>query len=288
MKGESVAKAQNSARYNIRVIDRAVSVLKALSDGKPRTLTELSKELEINSSTTFRLLATLRSHNLVQMENSTGNYQLGLACLELSRAYHTGDEVRQAALLEMELLRDETMETVHLGVLDDMEVVYLEKFEGLHAIGLMSSRVGRRAPAYCTGLGKALLAHCDPDFIQDKIKQFNFQKFTDMTITNRAEMLNHLELVRQRGYALDTGEHEKEVRCVAAPIFDQYSEIAAAISVSGPSGRIDPVEGNQDLIDRTLEAAYNISRNLGYKKKSHNKGALYAQSHKTKREYPST
>ncbi len=265
MKGEFVAKAQNSARYNIRVIDRAVSVLKALSDGKPRTLTELSKELEINSSTTFRLLTTLRSHNLVQMENSTGNYRLGLACLELSRAYHTGDKVRQAALREMELLRDETMETVHLGVLDDLEIVYLEKLEGLHAIGLMSSRVGRRAPAYCTGLGKALLAHCDLSFIQDMIKQSKLHKYTDATITNWAELLAHLDLVHQRGYALDRGEHEKEVRCVAAPIFDQYGETVAAISVSGPSGRMDPVEDNQELIDRTLKAAYNISINLGFR-----------------------
>jgi IclR family KDG regulon transcriptional repressor len=263
-----VAKAQNSARYNIRVVDRAVSVLKMLADGKPRTLTELSKELEINSSTTFRLLATLRSHQLVQLENSTGNYRLGLACLELSRAYHTGDEVRRAALTEMEALRDETMETVHLGVLDGMEIVYLEKLEGLHAIGLMSSRVGRRAPAYCTGLGKALLAHSDPNFIQENLAQISLHQYTDMTIIHRGELLKHLKLVRERGYALDKGEHEREVRCVAAPIFDQDGKIVAAISVSGPSGRIDPIEHNQHLIDRTLIAAAKISKNLGYRIKT--------------------
>jgi IclR family acetate operon transcriptional repressor len=261
-----VAKSQNSARYNIRVVDRAVSVLTALSDGTPRTLTELSKELGINSSTTFRLLATLRSHNLVQMENSTGNYRLGLACLELSRAYHTGDEVRQAALPEMETLRDGTMETVHLGVLDGMDIVYLEKLEGLHAIGLMSSRVGRRAPAYCTGLGKVLMAHTSPEFIQENIAQLNLQKYTDTTITDEEELFEHLELVRHRGYALDLGEHEVEVRCVAAPIFDQYGDTVAAISVSGPRDRIDPVAQNKELIERTLNAANNISRNLGYRK----------------------
>jgi IclR family transcriptional regulator, KDG regulon repressor len=263
-----VAKAKNSTRYNIRVVDRAVSVLKLLSDGKPRTLTELSKELDINSSTTFRLLATLRSHQLVQLEDSTGYYRLGLASLELSRAYHTGDEVRQAALQEMKELRDETMETVHLGVLDGMEIVYLEKLEGHHAIGLMSSRVGRRAPAYCTGLGKVLLAHSDTNFIQENIEQFNLQQYTDMTIINRTELLDHLELVRRRGYALDMGEHEKEVRCIAAPIFNQYGKTVAAISVAGPSGRLDPVEHNQELIDRILRAASNISSNLGYRKET--------------------
>jgi DNA-binding IclR family transcriptional regulator len=260
-----VAKSQNSARYNIRVVDRAVSVLKTLSDGTPRTLTELSRELEINSSTTFRLLSALRSHNLVQLEEKTGQYRLGLACLELSRAYHIGDEIRQAALPEMKVLRDDTMETVHLGVLDDMEIVYLEKLEGLHAIGLMSSRVGRRAPAHCTGLGKALMAHSPPGFFQENLIQLNLEKYTDTTITDEEELLKHLELVRERGYSLDLGEHEQEVRCVAAPIFDQYGETVAAISVSGPRDRIDPVEQNNELIERTLITANNISKNLGYR-----------------------
>lgn len=260
-----MVKTQNSKRYNIRVLDRAVSVLKTLSDGKPRTLTELSRELEINSSTTFRLLAALRSHNLVQLEDTTGHYRLGLACLELSRAYHIGDEIRLAALPEMELLRDETKETVHLGVLDDMEIVYLEKLEGLHAIGLMSSRVGRRAPAHCTGLGKALMAHSPPGFIQENLEQLNLHKFTETTITDEAELVNHLKIIRERGYALDQGEHEQEVRCVAAPIFDQYGETVAAISVSGPRDRIDPIEKNTALIERTLLAATNISSNLGYR-----------------------
>jgi IclR family acetate operon transcriptional repressor len=259
-----VAKAHNSARYNIRVVDRAVSVLKTLSDGTPRTLTELSRELEINSSTTFRLLSALRSHNLVQLDEKTGQYRLGLACLELSRAYHIGDEIRLAALPEMRILRDETKETVHLGVLDDMEIVYLEKLEGLYAIGLMTSRVGRRAPAYCTGLGKALMAHAPPGYMQENLAQLNLDAYTDTTITDEQELLEHLKLVRARGYALDLGEHETEVRCVAAPIFDQYGETVAAISVSGPRDRIDPVAQNKDLIERTLLAAKNISINLGY------------------------
>jgi len=261
-----VAKSENSARYNIQVVDKAVRVLKTLSDGKPRTLTELSKELDINSSSTFRLLATLRSHNLVQLENPTGHYRLGLACLELSRAYHTGDEVRQAALPEMKALRDDTMETVHLGVIDDMEIIYLEKLEGLHVIGLMSSRIGSRAPAYCTGLGKALMAHASSDYIQENKAQLRLDKFTETTIIDEEELSEHLEQVRQRGYALDLGEHEKEVRCVAAPIFDQYGKTVAAISVAGPRDRIDPIEHNQVLIERTLKSAAIISKNLGYRK----------------------
>lgn len=261
-----MAISRSSDRYNIRVVDRAVSVLRLLEDGKPRTMTELSKELGINSSTTFRLLSTLRYHNLVQLDEATGNYRLGLACLELSRAYHTGDEVRKAALPVMEKLRDETKETVHLGVLDALEIVYIEKLEGLHAIGLMSSRIGRRAPAYCTGLGKALLAFSNFNDIEADLGQLNLKGFTEATITNGKKLLEHLIGVREKGYALDLGEHEKEVRCVAAPIFNRYGKTVAAISVSGPSGRIDPIEHNRELIDKTLQAAREISEELGYRK----------------------
>ena len=257
--------SRSSNRYNVRVVDRAVSVLMLLADGKPRTMTELSKELQINSSTIFRLLSTLRYHNFVQVDEATGNYRLGLACLELSRAYHTENEVRQAALPVMRTLRDETMETVHLGVLDALEIVYLEKLEGLHAIGLMSSRIGRRAPAHCTGLGKVLLAFSDPAYLEANIDRLTMQKFTETTITEQQELFDHLSEVRRRGYSLDHGEHEKEVRCVAAPIFDQYAKSVAAISVSGPSGRIDPIEENKELIDKTLKAAQEISEKLGYR-----------------------
>lgn len=260
-----MSETRKSDRYNIRVVDKAVRVLNVLADGKPRTLTMLSEEMEINSSSTFRLLATLLSHNLIQLDESTGKYRLGLACLELSRAYHTGNDVRRAAMPEITALRDDTMETVHLGILADKEVVYLEKLEGLHAIGMMSSRVGGRAPAYCTGLGKALLAHTSPGNIKKSLKNLKLQRYTEATLVNQQDLFKHLQQVRQRGYALDKGEHEREVRCVAAPILDQNGKTVAAISVSGPKGRIDPVEDNQDLIERTKRAAFNISKKLGYR-----------------------
>jgi IclR family acetate operon transcriptional repressor len=115
-------------------------------------------------------------------------------------------------------------------------------------------------------LGKALLAYSTPDYIQENLDKLNLENYTDTTISNENDLLVHLEDVRQRGYALDMGEHEKEVRCVAAPIFDQYGKTVAAISVSGPSGRIDPVEQNTELIDKTLSAAEKISEKLGYRK----------------------
>lgn len=252
-------------RYRIRVLDRAFRILDLLSDGKPRTLTTISQELGLSSSTIFRLLATLSEHNFVQREDSTQEYRLGLSCLEIARAYFDGSDVRQNALPELEALRDRTSETVHLGVMDQMEVVYLEKLHGHHAIGLMTSRVGGRAPAYCTGLGKAILAHTDPEQVMEYYRRNGMHRFTERTIIDVVDLMQHLEAVRRQGYALDRGEHEREVRCVAAPIFDLSGRPVAAISVSGPAARLEPIDEQQDVIGMTLEAARTISRRLGHR-----------------------
>ena len=259
---------QNEERYNIRAVDRAFRVLAVLSDGKPRTLTELSEAIELNSSTTFRLLATLAYHHYVEREEDTGKYRLGLGCLELARAYHKSSDIRQRALPELEKLRDETTETVHMGVLNEMEMVYLEKLPGHHAIGLMSSQVGGRLPAYCAALGKVMLAYLDPDLVQAHFEQIEFHRYTDRTIQSVAQLRQHLEQIRRQGYGLDQGEHEAEVRCIAAPIFDINGKVVAAISVSGPAGRLEPLETNQKLIEQILQTARTISARLGYDHKA--------------------
>jgi DNA-binding IclR family transcriptional regulator len=209
-------------------------------------------------------VTTLANHNFLELDGLTGNYRLGFASIELARSYQSGSELLQVARNELLQLRDATSETVHLAVLDGMEVVYLEKLEGLHAIGLMSSRVGRRAPAYCTAVGKALLAQEEWNDIRSNTDWAVLIRFNERTIVEPEALLTELEITRKRGFALDSGEHESEVRCVAAPIFDHSGEVCAAISVSGPRNRMDPVEQNDELIRLTIQTARAISSRLGY------------------------
>ncbi|MFV1858909.1 MAG: IclR family transcriptional regulator [Anaerolineales bacterium] len=255
---------ETHGRYNIRVLERAIALLSLLSDGQTKRLPELAKSIELSESSTYRLLSTLTSHDYVAHDKRRGGYRLGLACLELARAYQAGSDMRQVALPELEALRDETSETVHLGLLADMEVVYLEKLPGLHAIGIMSSQVGGRSPSYCTGLGKALLAYLDPETVRSHFDVRRLHRFTPNTITNLGELIRHLSRIQQQGYALDMEEHEPEVRCVAAPVFDPNGEVVAAVSVSGPAGRIKSLMDEQDLVGRTVRASQGISRDLGY------------------------
>jgi IclR family KDG regulon transcriptional repressor len=251
-------------RYNIRVLDRAVRILSLLSDGKPRTPTDISETIELSPSTTFRLLSSLNYYNYVRRDEISNQYQLGLTCLELAQAYLISNDVRRVALPELEKLRDETKETVHLVVMDNMQIIYLEKLPGLHAIGLMSSRVGSRSPAYCTGVGKVLLADQKEEQIREYYMTHTMHRFTSTTITDIDQLMDHLDLVRKQGYAIDDGEHEDEVRCIAAPVYDLTGKVVAAVSISGPAIRLDPLEDNQELIDKAKQTALDISRQLGY------------------------
>jgi len=255
---------QKESRYNIRVLDRAFSVLSILSDGKPRTLNEVSEAIGLSPSTTFRLLTTMVSHSYVKRNENNNQYQLGLACLYLARAYQDSNDIRKIALPELEALRDDTKETVHLAILDDMEVVYLEKLPGLYAMGIMSSRVGGRSPVHCTGLGKVFLAYLSPDELRSFFAKKGLRRYTETTITDLSELLEHLATIRNQGYAFDKGEHEFEVRCVATPIFDINGQVVAALSVSGSSIRLDPLEKNKEIIQKACNTASSISRQLGY------------------------
>lgn len=255
---------QKEDRYRIRALDRAIDILTALSDGKPRTLAELSEDITLSSSTTYRLITTLAYHNYIERDEHTGKYTLGFACLELAQSYQINNRIRKVALPELEILRDQTAETIHLAILDNMEVVYLEKLHGLHAIGLMSSHVGGRALAYCTGLGKALLAYIDQERVRAHFERVEFTRYTDTTIDSVDELMRHLDLVHHQGYAWDEGEHEPDVCCVAAPIFDLSGRVVAAISIAGPSTRMGSPEVRAELTNQVLQAASAISKQLGY------------------------
>jgi IclR family KDG regulon transcriptional repressor len=261
-----VSNNQNSDidRYNVRVLERALRLLEELTNGGSLKLSDLSERLSMSSSTSFRLLSTLANYGYVEHNTSTGGYKLGLACLELAHSFLRSNDIRKAALPILEELRDMSTETVHLAILNQWEVVYLEKLENLHAIGAMGSRVGGRSPSYCTGLGKALLAFENMEDVRKHFEKIEFVKFTPMTITNIDDLLQQLKRVQIQGYAFDNGEHEEDVECVAAPIRNIEGNVIAAISVSKPKSRMKVQNNGSELIDLVLESAEKISSRLGY------------------------
>lgn len=249
-------------RYVTRSVERALTILHLFIVGEAEIgLSDISGQVGLHQSTVFRLLVTLSASGFVEQNSQTGRYRLGPAALSLGQAFMRHSDLRQIAESPMASLRDRSGETVHLATLDRAEVIYLEKLPGLHPIGLMSSRVGDRAPAHCTGLGKALLAHEPEPVVRDYLK-VGLRGYTPRTITRMGALLTELEKVRQAGYAMDDEEHEVGVVCVAAPVSDSR-RVVAAISVAGPADRIRDENRDSKLTEQVLAAANEISAKLG-------------------------
>jgi IclR family acetate operon transcriptional repressor len=255
-------KRANPSRYVTRSVDRALSILQQFIVGEAEIgLSDISARVGLHQSTVFRLLVALSSAGFVEQSAHTGRYRLGPTALSLGQAFLRHSDLRQIAEAPLAELRDRSGETVHLATLVGPEVIYLEKLPGLHPIGLMSSRVGDRAPAHCTGLGKVLLAHESEPAVRENFKG-GLRAYTPATITRMEKLLPMLANVRQSGFAIDDEEHEQGVVCVAAPVFDSR-RVVAAISVAGPAERIRHEIRALGLTEQVLAAAADISARLG-------------------------
>ena len=262
---------ETNPNYPIKVLNKTFSILEVLlQQGSAMNMTEISKKLGLYPSTTHRILDTLKHWGYVEQEPNNQEYQLGLKVLELG----------MAKLRQMDLVRDSTPylkelvnqcnETVHLGVLEERDVLYLAKEESSQTIR-MCSYVGKRAPLHCTALGKVLLAYL-PEVERKKILgERELPRLTEKTITDKKELVKELNKVKKQGIALDRGENEKDVRCIAAPIRNYQGKVIAAISISGPAFRIDKKVQN-NLKKALIETSTKISKRLGYDEKLQKRG----------------
>jgi len=254
---------ETKPNYPIKALDKALSVLEILLQKRSAmNMTELSKKLGLYPSTIHRILDTLKHWGYVEQDSHTQKYQLGLKALELGMAkLHQMDLAREATPYLKELVK-QCNETVHLGVLEGGEVLYLAKEESSQTIRMISY-VGKRAPLHCTGLGKVLLAYLPAEERKKILGEKVLPRLTENTITDKRELEKELNKVREQGFALDREENEKDVRCVAAPIRNYQGEVIAALSISSPIFRLDKNRQN-DLKKALIETSKNISKKLGY------------------------
>jgi IclR family transcriptional regulator, KDG regulon repressor len=249
---------------NVQSLERALTILNKLSEYPDGIqITRLSEQVGLTKSTIHRLLATLSSMNYVVKDEETDKYKLGLQVLFLSRNLLNNSDIVTVSKPFLEKLSQEVNETVHLCIEDRGEVVYIDKIESTQTIR-MYSRIGSRAPMYCTGVGKILLSGKNKDEFNELISNINFIPKTPSTITSKEEFIEEIEKVKSQGYALDNAENEVVLRCIAAPIFDHKGKIIASFSISGPSNRVTMDLINDTLIEKMKQYSIAISRNLGY------------------------
>jgi DNA-binding IclR family transcriptional regulator len=233
-------KAKAESPYQIQVLDRAVALLEVLSHhGPDLTLVQISALLKLHKSTAHRLIMVLERQRLIEKNSNTGKYRLGLKLFELGTKAIDQLDLRERARPFLERAVADTGETVHLCLYDDGEVVYLDKVEPTRSVRLTSS-VGRRNPAYCTAVGKAILAFLPEEKVETAVEKHGMHQLTRKTISNMVELKIELAKVRKDGYALDNEEHEEGVVCVGAPVWGFAQHPVAAMSVSGPTFRLSP------------------------------------------------
>jgi DNA-binding IclR family transcriptional regulator len=242
-------------------ISKALALLRAVTIADaPPNFSCLLKTTDLPKATLHRLLQELIDAGLIQCSAHDRCYRPAVGLLELSYRAWEGLDLRQTAARHLDTLWHSTNETVHLAVRDDLDIIYIDKRESPKTLRLFSS-IGRRGPIYCTGVGKAILAHLEPALRMQVIERLKLRGHTKQTITSRAALLLALEDIRASGVALDCGEHEDGIGCVAAPIFDRNNRVIAGISVTAPSMRMDQARMTA-LAPEVCEAARAISRDV--------------------------
>jgi IclR family transcriptional regulator, KDG regulon repressor len=225
------------AEYTVESVDRALQILDSIADqGGPIGVTAISNKVGLHPTTVFRLLDTLVRRGHLQRSPSNGHVALGLKCVELGACFLKGLELRHVALPFLRGLDKRTGEAVHLTICDGEAAVYIEKLESPKTLSVQS-RVGYCVPLYCTAVGKIFLAFMEGEFRRNALAHMKLLRCTANTHRSKPSLLADLKQIRRLGYALDRGEYEDGVHCLAAPIWNHNNQLLAAVSLTLPAVR---------------------------------------------------
>ncbi len=244
-------------------VSAALRLLKAFSESEVEIgISDLARRLGVAKSTAHRLAATLLSEGMLEQNADTGRYRLGIGLFRLGALVRQRMDVSIEARPLLRELREKANETVHLAVLDGTEIMYIYNLESTQAIR-MRSDIGVRKPAYCTAEGQAMLAF-QPSEVVERVIRAGLPPRTPQTITDPAVLRRTLELIRQRGCAIEDEESEVGMRCVAAPVRNDSGEVIAAIGLGGPVSRLSK-KALAGFVPHVIGTAAAISAQLGFR-----------------------
>lgn len=256
--------ADSMAKEQVSSILRALQILECFMDNETEwTLKALVDQLGLPTTTVFRQVSTLTDRRYLEQDPVRKSYRVGPRLMLLASSILGQSDLRQVARPELERLSDTVQETINLSVLLEHDIFYLDKVETHRSI-VCNTRVGSRAPAYATSCGKIMLADLSEARVDEYCRWMadNACPLTENTITDPERLREELVRARLDGYAMDNGEIEAGLICVAAPVCDMNRRVVAAVSVSGPDYRMQ--EDQEVMIREVRKTAGNISRLLGW------------------------
>ncbi|OGX68179.1 MAG: IclR family transcriptional regulator [Paenibacillus sp. RIFOXYA1_FULL_44_5] len=244
-------------KLTVRAVERALDVLSCFTaSDTDLSLTDIAARVQLHKSTVHRLLASLESKEYIVRDPGTEKYRLGFRIWELAANLARGDEPAQILLPEMEKLRDQVGETISLYVRDGLERIRIQAVQSNQSIRRVAP-VGVRLPIAVGASSKVLIAFAEPQLRQSILDQLTWSNEKEPQL-----FLQQLDEIYKAGYATSMEERESGAAAVAAPIMNRAHKIVAALSVSGPSSRLD-AQKMKEIAPQIMSAAKRMGTMLG-------------------------
>lgn len=242
-------------------VDKTLNVLEAVAqNAKGLSLAEIVKLVAIPKTTAFRILEILAGREYVTWNKENERYYIGIKALEIGLSGLIGQDIVDVSIPYLQELSMSVGETSFLAVYNNGDVVYLYKAEGTGSIQT-TAQLGSRRPAYCTALGKVILANLSIEEA-DRVFEKKLNRLTEKTIVDRVKLYEEFANIRAKGFAVDDEGVEYGLYCLAVPIYNYTGKVVAAISVSGPIKRLH--ENLERVTEELMQVGATISRRLGF------------------------
>jgi IclR family transcriptional regulator, pca regulon regulatory protein len=250
-------------------LERGLAILSAFRSGRPLLgISELGRDVGLSRSTTHRYVSTLAALGYLQQDGGTKKYRLGPRVLDLGFSAINSMELREVAAPHLRELSDASGYTANMAILDDLDIVYVERCRSSQAKQReidLNLHVGARLPAYCTSLGKVLLAYLPPDQQRARVQRITFTRRGPNTLTTRPAFVAELKRIRSEGFAINNEELAYGLRSIAAPILTHDGSAGAAINLAVHSTMLSLSDLVARLSPALMQTAREISERLGYR-----------------------
>ncbi|MFF7700891.1 IclR family transcriptional regulator [Streptomyces lydicus] len=250
----------------VPAVTRALDILELFLEGDGTlSAPEITRKAQLPRTTVHELVTTLAARSyLVPVPGQSGRYRLGVRTYQLGSRYAEQLDLAAEGQQVAREVAETCDETVHVAILEDLDVIYIAKVDSVHAVRMVSA-AGRRLPAHCTSVGKMLLAALPADELDTRIEEAGeLAAMTHDSITDPEALRSALATVRERGIAVEHRESNPDVSCVAAPVRDGTGRVVAALSISVPMIRWNE-EREAELAELAAKGASDLSVRLGYR-----------------------
>jgi DNA-binding IclR family transcriptional regulator len=221
-----------------QTVGRALDILEAfIESNEALGITELSRRVSLNKSTTYRIVQALRARSYIIQDRQTNKYCLGHRILRLASSFLNQNKLRELARTHLEELSKKTSQTIQLAILERDKVVYIDQVEGTD-IFQVRLRIGDRGPLHCTAAGKSILAFLPEGEVEKIFQRSKFAPFTNKTITSISQLKDDLRKIRRVGFSFSDQEYDKNLRAIGAPIIGMGSKVIGALALVAPYHRI--------------------------------------------------